>query len=378
MNCEIFDLCGGCLSRDKEYEIYCREKFESFKKLIAPIINKNTKVNLPIFIPDGCRRRASFAFEYKKGKLSLGFNAALSHQIVDTKKCLLLTPQLNNIFPFLRELLEAVCNEPYQIRKGKKITDMFINKGDVFICETSNGIDVVLEYDAPLELNHRMIIFEKVSANDSVIRISHRKSAFGNVETIIEKSRPFIKIGDYDVYVPAGTFLQPSQEGQNTLGKLVSGYLKNVKGNIADLFCGVGTFSYILASKTKVKITAVDSSEQLLKGFLDSVNRNQITNIKIMNKNLFKYPLDENELKEFDAILFDPPRAGAKALCESIAKSSYKPEILVAVSCNPNTFVNDAKTLMSGGYDLKEITMVDQFIYSNHSELVAFFTKKHM
>ena len=157
---------------------------------------------------------------------------------------------------------------------------------------------------------------------------------------------------------------------------MVLKYFADVSGNVADLFCGVGTFSYLLASKDKIKITAIDSSDQLLKGFQDSINKNQIANIKIMNKNLFKYPLDENELKEFDAILFDPPRAGAKALCESIAKSSNKPNILVAVSCNPNTFVNDANMLIEGGYKLEEITMVDQFIYSNHSELVAFFTKE--
>ena len=261
-------------------------------------------------------------------------------------------------------------------KKGKKIISQYITKGDVFICEVDNGIDIVLEYDAPLELNHRMIIFEKISSNDLVVRISHRRSAFGNVETIIEKSRPYIKIGNYDVFIPAGTFLQPSSEGQNALGNLVLKYFENVQGNIADLFCGVGTFSYLLSSKDKVKITAIDSSEQLLKGFQDSINKNQITNIKIANKNLFKYPLDENELKEFDAILFDPPRAGAKALCENIARSNFKPEILVAVSCNPNTFVNDANMLIAGGYKLKEVTMVDQFIYSNHSELVAFFTKE--
>jgi 23S rRNA (uracil1939-C5)-methyltransferase len=169
--------------------------------------------------------------------------------------------------------------------------------------------------------------------------------------------------------------LQPSTEGQNVLGNLVLGYMKNIKGNIADLFCGVGTFSYLLADIDKVKIVAIDSSEELLKGFTTSLNRNQITNIKIKNKNLFKYPLDENELKDFDAILFDPPRAGAKSLCEKLATAPQKPAILVAVSCNPNTFLNDAKILISGGYRLKEVTMVDQFIYSNHSELVAFFTK---
>lgn len=376
MSCDIFDLCGGCVFRHKQSEEYYREKFEKFKKIISLISAEDIKINSPVFIPDGCRRRATFAFEYKKNQLLLGFNEAASHQIVDIKRCTLLTSKLNDAIPFLRELISVICQEPYQIKKGKKISSQYITKGDVFICEADNGIDIVLEYDAPLELNHRMIIFEKISANDSVVRISHRRSALGNTETIIEKSRPFIKIGNYDVFIPAGTFLQPSREGQKALGDLVLKYFENTEGNIADLFCGVGTFSYLLAQKDKVKITAVDSSEQLLKGFQDSINKNQITNIKIMNKNLFKYPLDENELKDFDAILFDPPRAGAKALCENIAKSLSKPKIIVAVSCNPNTFVNDANMLISGGYKLQEVTMVDQFIYSNHSELVAFFTKE--
>ena len=88
--------------------------------------------------------------------------------------------------------------------------------------------------------------------------------------------------------------------------------------------------------------------------------------------------MDDNELKNFKAILFDPPRAGAKAVCEKIASSANKPDIIVAVSCNPSTFVNDANSLIRGGYALREITMVDQFTYSNHSELVAFFTKNNI
>ena len=375
MVCEIFDLCGGCIHRNKQYEEYCKEKFDNFKKIIAQIGASDVKINSPRFIPDGCRRRATFAFEYKKKQLCMGFNMQASHQIIDVKNCPLLTPSLNGVISFIRELIETICKEPYRIKKGKKIIEQYINKGDVFVCEADNGIDVVLEYDAPVELNHRMIIFEMVSVQNSIVRISHRRSAFSDSETIIEKSRPYIKIGNYEVFIPAGTFLQPSREGQNALGNIVLKYFENIEGNIADLFCGVGTFSYLLASMGKVKITAVDSSEQLLKGFQDSVNKNQITNIKIMNKNLFKYPLDEDELKEFDAILFDPPRAGAKAVCEKITLSQYKPNILVAISCNPNTFVNDAKMLIAGGYKLNEVTMVDQFIYSNHSELVAFFTK---
>ena len=154
-------------------------------------------------------------------------------------------------------------------------------------------------------------------------------------------------------------------------------YLGETNGKIADLFCGVGTFSYPLARNIKNKIIAIDSSERLLDGFRRSVNKNMISNIEIITKNLFKYPLDVKELQGFSAVVFDPPRAGAAAQVAELAAlpQNERPEKIIAVSCNPGTFVNDANKLLESGYKLIEVTMVDQFVYSNHSELVALFTK---
>lgn len=378
MDCPLENICGGCAFRHLGEETYRALKVKNFEQVIRGINNGSYKINPPVFISDGSRRRASFAFRYNKKGLKLGFNGKASHDIADISECPLLTRGLNETLPFIRKLLEAVCSEPYAVKKGKKPVTQTISSGDVFVCEADNGIDIVLEYDAPLELNHRMAVFELSQSNDQVVRISHRRSAFAFAETIIEKSRPYIKIGRYDVFIPAGTFLQPSKEGQEALGRLVMGYLEGIKGNIADLFCGVGTFSYLMAGLPDVRIKAADSSESLLKGFKDSVNANQIPNIEIICKNLFKYPLDNNELKEFSAVVFDPPRAGAKAVCAELAAAENKPAAVVAVSCNPATFVNDADMLIGGGYDLTEITMVDQFVYSNHSELVACFTKRQI
>lgn len=378
MNCPLESICGGCALRHLGEEAYRALKVKNFEHVISGIKSDSCKLNPPVFISDGRRRRASFAFRYNKKGLLFGFNGEASHDIADISECPLLTKGLNEILPFVRRLLIAVCSEPYTVKKGKKLITQTISAGDVFVCDADNGIDIVLEYDAPLELSHRMAIFELSQSNNRIIRISHRRSAFAEAETIIEKSRPYIKIGRYDVLIPAGTFLQPSKEGQEALGRLVMRYLEDVKGNIADLFCGVGTFSYLLADLPDVRITAVDSSESLLKGFKDSVNANRIPNIEIICKNLFKYPLDEKELKEFSAVVFDPPRAGAKAVCAELAAAENKPAVVVAVSCNPATFVNDANKLIEGGYNLTEITMVDQFVYSNHSELVACFTKRQI
>ncbi|MBE6454597.1 MAG: class I SAM-dependent RNA methyltransferase [Alphaproteobacteria bacterium] len=378
MSCKLSEICGGCCYREMDVSVYRQQKEQKFIQTISSISSSDYEIKPAVFIEDGCRRRATFAFEYKKKQLILGFNRKSSHEIVELDYCPSLTSKINNIIPFIKRIISAICEEPFNERKGKKNIIHNISKGDVSLCQADNGIDVVLEFDVPIGLNQQMIIAEMIHQENSIIRISHRTTANSDAETIVEKTKPYIKVGRYSVYIPAGTFLQPSQEGQNALGKLVIKYFHNIKGNVADLFCGVGTFSYLLADIPDVRVTSIDSSASLLKGFCDSINANQIKNITVHNKNLFKYPLDEKELKNFKAVLFDPPRAGAKAVCEKIALSANKPDVIVAISCNPSTFVNDANSLIRGGYTLQEITMIDQFTYSNHSELVAFFTKNNI
>ena len=125
-----------------------------------------------------------------------------------------------------------------------------------------------------------------------------------------------------------------------------------------------------------VDVLSIDSSGVSLKGLEKAIAVNQIHNVKIVNKNLFKYPLDKDELKGLEALVIDPPRAGAHEQCRQIAQmdNKDKPKKIVFVSCNPSTFVYDANTLIQGNYKLEKITLVDQFVYSNHMELIALFT----
>ena len=379
MACDVAEICGGCPRRMLSPEEYRRQKTEEFAKILAPL-GAELRLGIPVFIADGTRRRASLAFSFHRGKLCLGFNQKRSDMLVDIAACPLLTPRLNAVLPDIRQLLSAVCAVPLQIRKGKKIQTQNLTSGDVWLCEAANGIDVVLEYDAPLELSHRMILFEQTQTMPGIIRLSHRRRVTEAAEPIIEKARPCVKLGGVDVYIPAGTFLQPSLAGEQALTELVRTYLDDTQGKIADLFCGVGTFSYVLAQNIKNKITAADSSRELLKGFRETVNANRIPNIDIINRNLFKYPFDAAELEGFSAVVLDPPRAGAAAQTALLAAMppTKRPQKIIMVSCNPRTFVNDAQTLLSGSWSCREVTMVDQFTYSDHSELVAFFTKQNM
>lgn len=381
MDCAFYDRCGGCALRHLSFEEYQERKRCDVLTILNHLHPADFRFGEPFFVGDNQRRRAAFAFEYKKGKLTLGFNEKKSELIVDTDQCALLTLRINASLPNIRNLLETICSiKVPQLKKNKKPQPgafSNITAGDILICEADNGLDIVLEFDAELNLDYRMSIFELSQQYNDIIRISHRRKNQDSPETIVEKVKPQIKIADYDVYIPAGTFLQASKASEEALIKLVLQYIGQDSGKIADLFCGVGTFSYPLAKNLQNKITAVDSSKELLDGFRRSVNKNMIPNIEIVERNLFKYPLDEKELKGFDIIVFDPPRAGAAAQIKKIAAMAMedKPRKIIAVSCNPHSFIKDAEILIESGYQLQEVTLVDQFNYSNHSELVALFTK---
>ena len=376
MICEYETYCGGCPFRTLGEKEYQKRKLETFKKIIANLAQKDLTFGEPIFIGDSTRRRAEFSFERKKGKLIFGFNARQTHEIVDIENCALLTAELNSVLPIMRKFTDELCQITTTKKEGKKIKNYNISKGQIFLTQAQNGIDISLETAENPELNHRLLIAELINNTPQIISFSW-KNQKGNSEIIAQKSAPQINIAGYNIRIPSATFLQASEQSEKALISLVLHYLEGTVGNIADLFCGIGTFSYPLSKNIKNKITAVDSSESLLGEFQKNVNILSLPNIKILKRNLFKYPLQDDELKGFSAIIFDPPRAGASAQIQALIslKNEEKPQKIVAVSCNPHTFINDANILLAGGYYIKEITMVDQFNYSNHTELVALFEK---
>ena len=377
MNCPYVENCGGCPLRTLSIDDYRKVKQSWFAQLLKAIKQNSISLGEPIFADDGLRRRAELTFVWHKKHLKLGFNTAESHEIVDIEQCKALEPSLNAILPAVRQFLQDLCSINISQRIKNKVVEKNITCGEIWLTKADNGIDILLEIEEAITLEHRFLISDFTQANTEVVRVSVGKKN-GYAETIIEKVKPFIDIVGQRVFIGAGTFLQPSKAGEKALIATVMRYAGETQGRIADLFCGIGTFSYPLAKNMRNKITAIDSSTDLLNGFRQTVNASTIPNIEIVQKNLFKYPLDAEELRGFDLIVFDPPRAGASAQVKQLADMPYenKPYKVIAVSCNPHTFINDANTLIGGGYEIREMTLVDQFVYSKHFELVALFVKK--
>ncbi len=379
MGCALNQNCGGCRFRDLSLSDYQKQK----KNVVLSILEQNLGslediFETPIFISDGFRRRAAFAFHLQKNKLIFGFNENQSHRIVDIQNCLMLTPKINQNLENFRAFLARLCTIAVTKKlKGKKFASEQILDGDLLVTEAQNGLDVVLEADIALSYNHRTEIADFMAQNDDIIRFSYRLKHMQTAETIVQKSAPFIDIAERRVLISPGDFLQASKEGEKALIDTALRYIGNTRGKMADLFCGIGTFSYALSNLEKSKILAADISPSLLEGFQKSVHTQMIQNIEIKQKNLFLYPFEASELENFDVILFDPPRAGALEQVRKIARieEGKKPKKIIAVSCNVGTFCRDAKVLIEAGFVLKKITFVDQFVYSDHSEVVALFEK---
>lgn len=186
-----------------------------------------------------------------------------------------------------------------------------------------------------------------------------------------ESAAPTVKFGKADVKLPPESFLQPTRAGEEALTSQVLEATRGAK-LIADLFSGCGTFSLPLAARARVH--AVEKDERMLGALLTAAKSTPgLKPVTIAKRDLFKVPLNATELGKFDAVALDPPRAGAQAQCGQLAKS--KISRIAYVSCDARSFARDAQILVDGGFRLGPVTPVDQFLWSEHIELVAAFTR---
>ncbi len=323
--CPFFKICGGCLYQDISEEDYIYKK-ENFIRRSFQDYGLQISLNPILSVPLYSRRRACFAYE--KGKL--GYNAFKSHKIIEITDCLLLKSTITSFLPTLRSWIKRLGGS-----------------GDVFVLNTTYGLDIHIKpkQNESLSLLKRETLAE-MGNNEQVVRLIY------NHEPIVSK-----------VHLPIwpDAFLQPSQEGEDILVDLMLSYIKNEKKAV-DLFCGSGTFTNPLLSRG-IKVIGYDCA-------VDSVS---LLGANGIVRDLFRSPLLAEELNGLDLIVIDPPRSGARLQTEQIAQTSV-PKIIM-ISCNPQTAVRDIKILIDSGWELKQVTPVDQFKWSNHIELVCLLEK---
>jgi 23S rRNA (uracil1939-C5)-methyltransferase len=348
--CLHFGVCGGCAIQHWEAEPYRAWKraivVETLKQAgiacdVAPLIDAHG---------NGRRRITLHARMGTHEILKVGFAASGSHDIIPVDRCPILDPGLNGALEAAWAIAEPL------IKTGKPL--------DIQITATSSGLDIDVRGSGSLST----ALITSLSAIAQKHRLA-RLTRHG--ELVLMRTPPVVMIGKAQVTLPPGSFLQATIAGEETLAALVAEHCKRSK-NVADLFCGVGPFALRLAAKSK--ITAFDSDAGSVAALQKAATSTSgLKPVKAEARDLFRRPLMPIELRDYDTVVFDPPRQGAQAQVTQLAAT--KVATVVAVSCNVTTFARDAKILIDGGYRIEGVTPVDQFRHTPHVELVAKFSR---
>ena len=350
--CRHFPDCGGCQLQhvaDPAYERWVTARILGALDAARVAVGAVDPVALS---PPRSRRRAALRAVKRSGKLTLGFNADASHRIVDMTECWVLDPALFALVTPLRLLLAAALKDGEGA--GVSLTD------------SDTGVDVLLANVGARTLAEVERLTAFAAAHD-LARVSVEGP--DGVETVTEARAPTLRFGGVPVILPPAPFLQATREGEAALVAAVAAAVGEA-GVVADLFTGLGTFALPLAARAKV--LAVDGAKAATDA-LAAAARTAGARVAIDHRDLFRRPLTAAELARFDAVVVDPPRAGAVAQIAELAASRVAR--IAAVSCNPNTFARDAAVLVAAGYRLERLSPVAQFRWSTHVELVASFVR---
>ena len=348
--CPHFGTCGGCAIQHWE-----TERYRAWKRDLVVATLAQARIECEVFplIDAHGKGRRRVTLHARKGAhdaLKVGFAAAQSHDLIPIDRCPILDPGLNGALDAAWALTEPL------IGVGKPL--------DIQITATDGGLDVDIRGSGPLPAA-AIAALSQIAANRGVARLTRHG------ELVLMRQAPGVTMGKARVILPPGSFLQATVAGEETLAALVSKHGGRAK-HIADLFCGVGPFALRLAEKSRV--SAYDSDAGAIASLQKAVASTPgLKPVKAETRDLFRRPLVAEELRDFDAVVFDPPRQGAQAQAERLAVS--KVPLVIAVSCNVATFARDARILIDGGYRMEGVTPVDQFRHTPHVELVARFKR---
>ncbi len=352
--CRHFGTCGGCQLQ------HCDED-TLIEFVTSRVVNAASGQDLeprkiaPAHLsPPRSRRRATLHAMRAGGRILVGYREAKSHRVVDMAECHVLREELFALVEPLRKMLAR--------QKDKRLAV------DVEMALVDQGVDLGIKGLAVegLDATEALLDFAQ-SSGLARLTIDQGYGA----EAMWEPEPLTVTLGGVPVAMPPGAFLQATQDGEAALVAAAKEWLAGADA-VADLFSGLGTFAFALAGQgSKVLAAEADRSAHL--ACKDAAGRAQVP-VHAMHRDLYRNPLQPDELDRFAAVLLDPPRAGAREQVAHLAASQV-PRV-VYISCNPSSWARDAATLVAGGYRLEELRPVGQFRWSSHVELASLFVRE--
>lgn len=342
--------CGGC-----SLQHYADEPYRAYKRalVVDALKAKGLVPEVGPLVPAhaGERRRTVFTLRRTEKEMLVGFNRAGSHHIVSIRECPVAAPGIVARLDDIRAIGAALATGADAFR--------------VTVLETATGLDLGFEGIRKAGEKERRALTQTVLRLKGIARVSL------DGEILIEPVKPVLDFGGVSVTPPPAGFTQATRPAEEAMAALVLGHLAKAK-KVADLFAGAGTFALRLARKAKVH--AVEGEGKALAALDQAARTTQgLKPVTVEKRDLFRRPMMASELKTYDGLVFDPPRAGAEAQAKELARTAI-PRI-AAVSCNPLTLARDLSILVDGGYRIDSVTPIDQFLWSSHVEAVALLSK---
>lgn len=350
--CRHFPICGGCQLQqldDAEYAGFLRDRIAA--ALTAQGLDV-PDIAAPHLSPPRARRRAAMKAERRGGRVLLGFSEAGTNRIVDLAECHVIDPRLFALVAPLRKLLGLLPKHGRAANVRMTLADQ--------------GVDLLLEGVSAegLAAAEALTVFAERHA---LARLSIDEGH--GAEARWEPAGVTVTLGGIAVPLPEGAFLQATADGEAALVAAVRTSVAGA-GAVADLFAGLGTFALPLSADAK--LFAVEGARDAALALRVAAGRAGRP-LLVEQRDLFRRPLTGAELARFDAVVLDPPRAGAREQMPALAASRVAR--IAYVSCNPATFARDAAVLVAGGYRLERVAPVGQFRWSTHVELAATFSR---
>ena len=347
--CRHFKTCGGCTMQHARDEVLSDWKLDQVKTTLAQAGLK-TDFRPVMTSPPHSRRRAVFSGRRSKSGAIIGFHQRGSNDLIDLLECPLVTPKIWAATEGLRPLVLMGASRKAEVR--------------VTVTDSDTGVDVGVSEAKDLSPQQQSELGQ-IATRHGFSRITW------NGEVVVQAHPPYQTFGRAQVVPPPGAFLQATRDGEQALLAAVTEAVGEA-GQIADLFAGCGTFTLPLAERADV--LAVEGEEPMNEALLQGWRAaSGLHRVEAVARDLFRRPMLPDEFKGLDAVVIDPPRAGAQAQVTELARSPINR--IAFVSCNPATFARDARILTNAGFTLDWVQVVDQFRWSAHVELVAQFTR---
>ena len=349
--CPHFAACGGCVAQHLDGQSYAAWKRGH---LIDALRRRGFGEDgvLPLAsAPPGARRRARFALHAGPEGLRPAFRSARSHDLVVPGTCPVLEPGLLDH----ARLVAAVLG-------GRGVLELEMTG-------TEAGWDaMVIARRAPTP--DESFDLARIAEEADLARVAWREE--GRPPYLLADRRaPRLMAGSVAVALPPGAFVQPTGWGEAAIVARLREILP-AGGTLADLFAGCGLLGLALAEGRTVE--AFEGVAAMVAAARQAAIAAALPGYRAQQRDLEESPLETQALARFDAVLLDPPRAGARAQCEALAAADVA--TVAYVSCHPGSFARDARILADGGYELVSLAPLDQFLWSHHLELVGHFTRR--